>query len=165
MKEEWRKVEGHEEYYISNKGRFRKGKELRSTNVDNEGYCRCYIDGKTFKVHRLVAQAFIPNPDNLPVVDHINCNKSDNRVENLRWITVSGNTQAAYDNGLISMARKIRILAVDEEDNATLYESQAHASRETGIPRKMITKVIQGNMKQCGGYRFLRINKWEDKTK
>jgi hypothetical protein len=85
-----------------------KKKEL-STYVEKNGYRRISIYNDyevregVFKIsggwqlkkliHRLVAEAFIPNPDNLPVVDHINGNRQDNRVENLRWATSHGNSQ------------------------------------------------------------------------
>jgi hypothetical protein len=59
---------------------------------DKAGYKRVKIDGAYTMVHRLVATYFIPNPDNLPVVDHINENKEDNRVINLRWVTLQDNT-------------------------------------------------------------------------
>ena len=65
--------------------------------VSKSGYHRVclYRDGKQkkFSVHRLVAQAFIPNPDNKPFIDHINRNTHDNRVENLRWVTALENSQ------------------------------------------------------------------------
>lgn len=51
------------------------------------GYCRVVVQGKHYKVHRLVAEAFIPNPENKPTVDHINRVRDDNRVHNLRWAT------------------------------------------------------------------------------
>lgn len=55
--------------------------------VENDGYSRIQIQGKPYSVHRLVAETFIPNPENKPTVDHINRNRSDNRVCNLRWAT------------------------------------------------------------------------------
>jgi hypothetical protein len=54
---------------------------------------------KNFYVHRLIAQTFIPNPDNKPTVNHKNCNKSDNRVENLEWASYSENCRHAWKNG------------------------------------------------------------------
>ena len=73
-----------------------KGRFLKQT-VDKDGYHRVGLwqdgKGKFFSVHRLVAQAFIPNPDNKPDVDHWNQNTHDNRLENLRWVTALENGQ------------------------------------------------------------------------
>lgn len=70
------------------------------------GYIYCNVtmkDGKNHscRIHRLIAQAFIPNPENLPIVGHMNNIKTDNRIENLYWTTYSENSQKAHDDGLI----------------------------------------------------------------
>ena len=98
MEEIWKKIEGHEDSYeVSNKGRVRSLKsgkiKILKQALDGYGYPMVCLSKdnyhKNYKVHRLVAQAFIPNPDNKPTIDHINRNKTDNRVENLRWYTYS----------------------------------------------------------------------------
>lgn len=60
---------------------------------DADGYFKTKTNGKNRFVHRLIAEAFIPNPDNLPEVDHLNRNRADNRVENLRWVTHKENSR------------------------------------------------------------------------
>ena len=102
----WRDIEGHEgNYQISNFGRVKsfKGRKPRilSTCKDSKGYPKATFteDGKqkTYLIHVLVARAFIPNPDNLPIVHHKDGNKKNNRVDNLQWVTYGQNLQYAYE--------------------------------------------------------------------
>lgn len=164
--EEWKQIDwikGGEEYYISNYGRFRKGEKLRRICIDDSGYCRCNIGKNKYRVHRLVAQAFIPNPDNLPVVDHIDNNKSNNVVSNLRWCTQQQNSQYAKDDGLGMNRIRTLVLAIDKDNNGTLYSSLSEASKDTGVDHQSVNVVASGKEKSRGGYRFIRLNEIVDK--
>lgn len=97
-KEVWKKIKGFENYYVSSFGRIKSKQKYHGTNYrilnpskDHYGYLVLFLikDKKQYhkKVHRLVANEFIPNPENKPCIDHINTIKTDNRVENLRWVT------------------------------------------------------------------------------
>lgn len=90
--EEWRELEEFPNVKISNLGRITKKGKLLKLVKDKNGYIKINITdknhkGKNIGVHRLVAKAFIPNTENKSEVDHINTIRSDNRVENLRWVT------------------------------------------------------------------------------
>lgn len=98
--EHWRPVKGYSDLYtVSDFGRvvnLRTGRYLKPS-VNHKGYLivQLYDNGKsrTKRVHRLVAEAFIPNPGNLPEVDHIDTDRQNNVVTNLRWVTGSSNTR------------------------------------------------------------------------
>lgn len=92
-------------YKVTNDGRIYSEYlgDFLKTFYSRGGYVRVKLNygdrSKKFMVHRLVAMAFIPNPDNKPVVDHINRNRTDNRVENLQWVTQQENTMLAVERG------------------------------------------------------------------
>lgn len=107
--EEWRDVVGYEGLYqISNFGRvksFQKTKaKILKSGADLHNYLRVVLckDGekKNRFVHVLVANAFLPNPNNLPQVDHIDTDKSNNHLSNLRWVTSAENIRYAFEKGL-----------------------------------------------------------------
>ena len=99
--EKWREVEGAPDYLVSDQGRVKalnyrnKGKEC-ILSPGGQGYKTVSIHGKNCYVHRLVAKAFIPNPENKSDVNHINCDTNDNRVTNLEWTTRDENISAYF---------------------------------------------------------------------
>ena len=95
-----------------------------------------------FRLHRLVADTYIPNPNNLETVDHIDNCKEHNYVGNLQWMTREENTMKAT-------AKPIRCLQNDK-----IYPSQKAAAQELGLDQGSISKVVRGVMKQTKGYSF-----------
>lgn len=91
-------------YWVTTDGRVFRGERELKKNKGTVGYTTVNIkynngERKVKFVHRLVAEAFIPNPENKPIVNHMNLVKKDNRVENLEWVTAKENNQHAHDNG------------------------------------------------------------------
>lgn len=151
MNEIWKPIEGYEgKYMISNLGRVkslnykRTGKEkILKSNIDNVGYVRISLSKpaqkrKTFWIHRLVAEAFLPNPDNLPQVNHIDENKENNSLENLEWCNNSYNVRysqtkkvACYKNNKVI---KVYNALVDVEHDGHKFKnvsSVCHGKRNT----------------------------------
>ena len=109
MKENWRTIDGYEDYQVSNFGRVKSLKnskeQILRPRVNGKGYLDVILckdrKRKHMTVHRLVANAFLQNPDNLPVINHIDENKQNNFVSNLEWCTYS------YNNSYNNRAKKI----------------------------------------------------------
>ena len=103
----WKPVPGYEEYYeVSNLGRVIRLKDEKIIQGYLNEYRRIYLhtdnEEKDLAIHRIVAMAFIPNPENKPFVNHIDGNKLNNRADNLEWVTASENMKHAYRIGLCS---------------------------------------------------------------
>ena len=121
----WKDIVGFNGYEVSNLGRvrsFHKGGRILSPGLVS-GYLQVnlYCGGKRNQmyVHRLVAETFIPNPESKSEVNHIDGNKSNNRVENLEWATPSENAQHAHDTGLLTFSQG------EDHHNAKLTNEQA----------------------------------------
>jgi len=164
-KERWKLIEGTEDYWISDHGRFRKGRKLRKVHKNVDGYYMCYIGKKKRKIHRLVAEAFVPHPDaERNVVDHINGDKTNNYYKNLRWVTVRENVQAAFENNQIDLKGSYKCLVIDESDNMILYKTQAIAAKELEINAKSVSEASRGKKRQIKGYRFMRVKTFVDRS-
>jgi hypothetical protein len=126
------------------------GRVLKSTK-DNKGYLRVglTINGKlcTKKVHRLIAQTFISNTLNKPFVNHINGIKSDNRVENLEWVTAKENTKHAIENGLFYFNTSEQSININTKKGSLngmsiLNEQEVIEIRKKFKPRKYTRKML-----------------------
>lgn len=147
--------EGKEtDYSVSDEGQVRNDK---TGNILKGTYRSCEyhkvqltIEGKykTFLVHRLIAETFIPNPNNLPVVHHIDGNPINNRVENLQWVTIQENNQTENRQFKESTTRRRKIVKADEVE---WFEIPGHenymACKEGFIFSKKSNRVLAGSMR------------------
>ena len=162
-REIWKPIKGWEGLYeVSNLGNvksFHKGKELiLKPRKKPNGYLQVILQDNGIKkcvhIHRLVAQAFIPNPDNLPTVNHIDENKENNRVDNLEWMTTKDNT--TYSQG-----KAINQYTLNMEFVRT-WESRHEAARVLNINGGNLSSALHkryGFRKAvAGGFKWFFVN-------
>lgn len=175
MQEVWKDVSGWEgKYRVSNLGRVMalnyrqvKGRtEIMSYSVNGHGYLSVIFTKngahKMYRVNRLVAEAFVPNPNNFPEVNHIDGDKKNNRADNLEWTDRKGNAKHASENGLYnSQVPKtgptacVPVLATEiKTGNEMRFASITEASKTLGVNYSSISKCIKGERKKTNEYYF-----------
>ena len=159
--EEWRELPADlllSKYQISNLGKIRNKKNnyVLSQKPRSDGYVAngLFLDNnehKSFLIHILVSKTFIQNPENKPTVNHINTNKSDNRVINLCWASYTEQNYRENKNEYKTTGKSINQYDLNGNFIKT-WEKLIDAETELKISKKNISKVLQGERKQSGGY-------------
>lgn len=162
ISEKWLPVSGYEELYlISNQGRVKNKKtsKLLKIRYTKSGYARVNLskEGRleTFRVHRLVGTHFLPNPKDLPEINHINEDKTDNRAENLEWCDKSYNVNfgTRTQRQREKVSKPVIQLTMNGEEVGR-YDSTVQAGKETGLNHHRIADCCRGDRKSTGGFRW-----------
>ena len=183
MEEIWMPIKGYEGLYdVSNLGRVKRlerttensgtysgystFKELilkPRENKKRHGYYEISLKKnkkeKRFKIHRLVALTFIPNPDNKPEVNHKDGDKSNNCVDNLEWVTSKENKKHAWETGLQNANHRKRPIKCNETNEC--FESVVQASKELHCDKRGIFRVLNGEKEKIKNMTFSYITKKE----
>lgn len=194
LNEIWKDVKGYEGLYVvSNLGRVKRVRSgrIRTQKIAKNGYCQVNLSKnnqvKFYLVHRLVANAFIPNPNNLPQVNHKDENKTNNYIENLEWCTQSYNnllgtgterqnySRHKNDPQGLSWERALKIRDKNNNVNSSkrvyqydkkgnliaIFKSISEASRKLGISAGHICNCCKGIRNIANGYKFYYKNNLE----
>lgn len=171
MEEIWQDIEGYKGLYqVSNKGNVKSlkyGKErILKPGIDRDGYYKIMLYNnsvrKTFRLNRLVAQAFIPNLDNKPQVNHLDENKLNNCVDNLSWTTAKENNNHGTRNERVDDSHSKPILQYSKSGNFIReWKSASEVKRVLGIDNSHINACCRNNPKHKSAYGFV----WRYKEK
>ena len=176
MVEIWKTIEDYPNYMISSMGRVKslgnnktRKEKIRKLQNSKDGYLQIELwkngNGKKYQVHRLVAEAFIDNPNNNPEIDHINTNKTDNRVCNLRWVTPKENmSNPLTKNKMRKNSHLKNKFGIEHPKSKPIiqftldgklvrkWESAKEVKRDLGFDNSSITKCCIGKCKLAYGF-------------
>lgn len=168
-KEIWKEIKDYEGLYqVSSFGKIKslprnttiKKIRILKPSIDKDGYYRVPLSKngiiKNYFVHRLVAEAFIPNPNNYPVINHKDENKQNNNSNNLEFCTIKYNTN--YNGANIKRGLKQRKPIYQIKDGVIIkkWDSSTTASKELNINRGNIISCLNSKKKSAGGYQWER---------
>lgn len=168
----WKQIKDYPNYYINNFGQIINSQTKRILKPsDGSGYYFVHLfnefGDKQKRIHRLVAETFIPNPNNLPQVNHKDEDKTNNCVDNLEWITQQdnlnyGTTQQRRMETLTANDRKTKpqpIIQLDKNGNfVAAYPSIREAARINKYSAGNICRCVNGKTESCNGYIWKKIN-------
>ena len=185
MVEKWVNIENHPSYFISNFGRVfskKSNKVMKNRVVSKNGYQQITLDNSQLLVHRLVAQAFIPNPNNLPCVNHKDENPGNNDFRNLEWCTYKYNSNYGtnpsrhskkmidrYNNDPdwksdcikrladIQKKKRKRVVQLDKFNNYLKTYESSYATEKDGHLSVHVCNCANGKRKTHHGYKWI----WE----
>ena len=185
MVEKWVNIENHTSYFISNFGRVfskKSNKVMKNRVVSKNGYQQITLDNSQLLVHRLVAQAFIPNPKNLPCVNHKDENPGNNDFRNLEWCTYKYNSNYGtnpsrhskkmldrYNNdpdwksdcikrlAEIQKKKRKRVVQLDKFNNYLKTYESSYATEKDGHLSVHVCDCANGKRKTHHGYKWI----WE----
>ena len=157
QEEEWVPIKNYEKYSVSRSGKVKNNETKRVFNPKktNKGYFSVTLKGKdnkyhAFLIHRLVAQAFIPNPDNLSIVNHIDENRKNNSASNLEWVSLLENSRHGSSSHRIGLRHSIPVNEYDEDGKyLRTWKSYKHVKL---VYKTRITSSIKNGY--CCGHLF-----------
>ena len=191
MEEIWKEIKGYPNYQVSNMGRvkrlstgyYRRTEKILKPQLQNNGYLHIKLSQKDktkcILVHRLIAQVFIPNPNNLPQVNHINEDKTDNRVENLEWCDrkyninygngISKRVKTNKENGTYKKIGEInskihsKSILQFSKDNSFIrkWDCIMDVQRELGYNNKQICSCLKNRQKTAKGFKWVYADDYE----
>ena len=190
MREIWKTaiVDGVENprYQVSNLGKvkcldwYRTGKErLCKLSVDGNGYLTVYIDGVKRFAHRLIAEAFIPNPEKKPCIDHTDTKRDNNIVDNLKWVSYKENQNNPLTRKHLSENAAKTMLGKFGDDcpnSITIVQltldgqfiriwcAASEVQRELGINQGNICSCCKGRLNAAGGFKWVHASDYQRKS-